>query len=86
MTNTNTTRLALLIEARELSRTGKGRVIREAAGLSQGDVARAAGVAPATVSRWESRERKPTGEAAIRWTRVLRLVGQPRRAKEQSTT
>jgi DNA-binding XRE family transcriptional regulator len=66
--------LRLLIEARSAARTGSGADVRCAAGLSQGELARAAGINPATVSRWESQERQPTGPAAIRYARVLRLL------------
>jgi DNA-binding transcriptional regulator YiaG len=69
-----TTDLELLIEARRAARTGSGVALREVAGLSQGELARAAGINPATLSRWESRERKPTGPAAIRYARVLRVL------------
>ena len=64
----------LLVEARRAAETGQARELREAAGLSQGEIARAAFVSPATVSRWEARVRRPTGEPAVRWARVLRLV------------
>lgn len=68
----NAPTLQLLIEARSAARTGSGADVRRAAGLSQGELARFAGINPATVSRWESRERQPTGPAAIRYARVLR--------------
>jgi DNA-binding transcriptional regulator YiaG len=64
----------LLVEARRAAEDGRARALREAAGLSQGEVARAASVSPATVSRWEGRLRKPSGDAAIRWARILRLI------------
>jgi DNA-binding transcriptional regulator YiaG len=68
------TTLELLVEARSAARTGDGAKLRAAAGLSQGELARAAAINPATLSRWESRERRPTGPAAIRYARVLRVL------------
>lgn len=69
-----TTTLELLVEARAAVNTGSGIKLRRAAGLSQGELARAARINPATLSRWESRERRPTGLAAIRYARVLRVL------------
>ncbi len=66
--------ITLLVEARRAAETGDARVIREGARLTQGDVARASLVSPAAISRWESGARRPTGAAAIRWARVLRLI------------
>jgi DNA-binding transcriptional regulator YiaG len=66
--------LELLIEARRAVSSGSGVELRRAAGLSQGELARAAGINPATLSRWESRERKPSGPAAIRYAHVLRML------------
>ncbi len=71
---TTSTNLSLLIEAREAARTGKGASIREAAGLSRGELARAAGLHEATVGRYESGARVPRGDAAIRYARLLRRL------------
>jgi DNA-binding transcriptional regulator YiaG len=46
--------LRLLVEARVAAHTGVGAKIRVPARLSQGELARAAGVNPAMLSRWES--------------------------------
>jgi DNA-binding transcriptional regulator YiaG len=70
------TTLKLLIEARAAARTGSGVEIRQHAGLSQGELARAAGINPGTLSRWENRERQPTGAAAVRYARVLRVLAE----------
>ena len=69
-----TTNLKLLVEARAATRTGSAARLRRSAGLSQSEIARAASVNPATVYRWESGERQPTGAAAIRYARVLRVL------------
>jgi DNA-binding transcriptional regulator YiaG len=71
MTNAH---LALLVAAREAVTNGRGVAIRRAAGLSQGELARAAGVSAASVSRWEAGVRLPTGEAALKYARILRVL------------
>jgi DNA-binding transcriptional regulator YiaG len=45
--------------------------MRSRGDLSQSEVARAIGVSPATIWRWESGDRRPQGEAAVRWVRFL---------------
>jgi DNA-binding transcriptional regulator YiaG len=60
-----------LAEARRLA-TGGGRLIREGADLSLGDVARACGVHASTIMRWERGDVRPTGEAALRYAELLR--------------
>jgi DNA-binding XRE family transcriptional regulator len=61
-----------LLEARDAARTGRGRRLREACGLSQCEVARLVGVRPSTINRWEADQRVPHGEVAERWALVLR--------------
>jgi DNA-binding XRE family transcriptional regulator len=46
-------------------------MIREAAGLSNAELARAIDVDPSTCFRWESGERIPTGPYAIRYAVFL---------------
>lgn len=58
--------------ARRLAANGTARQIRLAAGLSLYDVARDVGVRAGTVSRWETAQRVPRGEAAVRWAELLR--------------
>jgi DNA-binding transcriptional regulator YiaG len=57
---------------RRVARSGSARVIREAAGLSASEIARAIEVSPAAVSRWERGQRVPREEAAERWADLLR--------------
>jgi transcriptional regulator with XRE-family HTH domain len=72
----STAEVILLSKARELAASGEAARIRKRSRLHQTDVARAAGVLPSTVSRWEAGERVPHGKAAVRWARVLeRLEG-----------
>ena len=49
----------------------RGRVIREASGLSLRDMAAEIGVNPATLARWERGKFLPRRSAAIRWARLL---------------
>lgn len=60
-----------LARVRLLTDAGQARRIRELARLSQSDIARAAGVTPACISRWESGDRTPTGEGAAKYLQVL---------------
>ena len=50
---------------RSLVQTGRLGERREAVGLSQGDLARAIGVNPSTVSRWEIGARRPRPRHAV---------------------
>lgn len=71
----STQKLALLVvEAREASHSGRGATVRTAAGLSRGELARAIGVNQSSISRWESGKRRPSGDAAIRYARMLRVL------------
>jgi DNA-binding transcriptional regulator YiaG len=60
-----------LARVRRLLRSGQAQLIRREADVSQGDVARALGVAPATVSRWEAGTRIPRGQIARNYGRLL---------------
>jgi DNA-binding transcriptional regulator YiaG len=51
--------------------SGEARQIREAAHLSQSELARSVGVDNTTLCRWESGERFPRGEAALRYAALL---------------
>jgi len=64
--------LLLLSEARQLAASGRGRQIRESAGVSQSELAAAIGVTIAGISKWESGQRRPTGPGAIRYAQLLR--------------
>jgi transcriptional regulator with XRE-family HTH domain len=64
--------LIALAEVRRATKTGRARAIREAAALSQTEIARSVGVAQATVSLWESGRRTPRGKPAERYALILR--------------
>ena len=61
-----------LLEAREASASGRARRLRVAAGLSQAEVARMAGISQSAVHRLELGLRRPHGEVAERWARAMR--------------
>lgn len=60
-----------LYAAKRYAETGAGRQIREAAGVTMAEVASAVGTTESTISRWESNERKPRGDAGARWAELL---------------
>jgi transcriptional regulator with XRE-family HTH domain len=51
--------------------SGEAKRLREAAGLSIGEVARACGVDQSTVWRWERGSRKPRGARALRYAELI---------------
>lgn len=69
----------LLVEARTYASTGQAVAIRQAAGLSQGEIARAIGTTRSSISRWEAKLRRPSGPPAIAWARLLRELAKRER-------
>jgi DNA-binding transcriptional regulator YiaG len=69
-----TNALTLLSEVRSAVQSGEAVKLREAAMLTQGELARAIGVSAAAVCRWESGRRRPSGDAALRYGRMLRVL------------
>jgi len=65
------TNAVALARVRALAANGSAEVIRKAAYLTRGDFAREVGVDPGTVRRWELKISPPSGEAAIRYLRLL---------------
>jgi transcriptional regulator with XRE-family HTH domain len=63
--------VARLARARSLAETGRGRRIREAAGLSYRELADAVGVNGSTILRWETGTCRPRADAALRWAATL---------------
>lgn len=61
-----------LAEARVRASNGDLAAIRQRVKLSQDAIGRAVGVSRVTVCRWESGERSPSGEAAVRLAKLLR--------------
>jgi DNA-binding transcriptional regulator YiaG len=68
-------RTLAIAKARQLSNSGTGRLLREAAGLNRYELARAIGVDPSTIFRWESGERRPRGDWALRYVNFLEKLG-----------
>ena len=63
--------LVLLGIARRRAADGTGRRIRTTAQLSMRLIADAIQVSEGTICRWEKGERRPSGDAAVRWARLL---------------
>lgn len=63
--------LGLIATARRLAADGTARRIRETARLSEAEIGHVIGVAPSTISRWETGRRVPRGPAALRWAEIL---------------
>lgn len=57
--------------ARRLPSPAAARAIRLAAGVSQRQVGEVLGVDRVTVARWESAERRPRGDLAVRYGELL---------------
>jgi DNA-binding XRE family transcriptional regulator len=62
------------VRDRALVRSGRGRGIREGAGLTRSEVAKELGVDESTVWRWEGGHRLPRGVIATRYARLLRSL------------
>lgn len=60
-----------LSRVRKRLRIGQAERIRTAAGLSLAEIAEPVGVSAATVHRWETGQRTPHGDAAVRYGRLL---------------
>jgi transcriptional regulator with XRE-family HTH domain len=61
----------LLAKTRLMVREGRAQGVRQAAGLSQGEIGQVVGVTAAAVSRWERGNRLPRSEAGLRYARLL---------------
>jgi DNA-binding transcriptional regulator YiaG len=72
-------RILQLKQARDWARNGRAREIREHADLSPADVASVVGVATSTVWRWETGQRRPYGDAAVRYAAFLDHLDEMRR-------
>jgi len=76
-----TNKLHALDETRLVARaimaleSGEAVRLRRQLGLSQALVAGAVGCEPATVCRWESQVRRPRGQLAVRYGRLLAELG-----------
>jgi len=67
-----TTLVDTVAERRRLAlQPAVARAVREAAGVSQQDVAAELGVHRVTIGRWESGRRRPTGEQLRRYAHLI---------------
>jgi transcriptional regulator with XRE-family HTH domain len=67
-------RLQALVAMRRDLASGRARELRERAGLTQRELARLLDVTPATISRWESGDRRPTGTQAENYALLLQAL------------
>lgn len=72
MSENGTDALLDLSFAREMGGSGMARALREAKRASLRDFATPVGCAPSTILRWERGDLRPTGQAGIRYARLLR--------------
>lgn len=64
-------RMFLLGMAARYAEDGSGRAIRVAARVPMSEMAKLADVKVPTMSRWENGNRRPRGDAAVRWAALL---------------
>ena len=76
---TTTADTVKLTKIRVLAGTGAARSIRKGAGLSLSEVAKPVDVSPTTIFRWETGERTPRGEPALRYLELLEGLMGPRK-------
>ena len=76
------------MESRYLAHEGRGRQLREQAGLSLREAARILDVTPSTLSRWERGARPQRGDAPYRYgelvQRLRKILGELESASEVS--
>ena len=58
-----------------LAASGQGKLLREWAGVSIGEVATATGAPGLSVHRWETGQEMPSGAAGADWARVVTRLG-----------
>jgi DNA-binding transcriptional regulator YiaG len=63
-----------IVEARDMARSGAGRRIRIAAGVSHREVARVIGASASSVYRWETGDRVPRSPAGLRWAAEMKRL------------
>jgi DNA-binding transcriptional regulator YiaG len=59
------------VRVRALVKSGSAKALRESRGLGVSEIARAAGVSPRSLYRWERHLAMPHGPAALRYLQVL---------------
>ena len=66
--------LELIVEGRSRASSGRGKELRELAGLKQTELARLVGCSAAAINRWEAGLRTPGGDLAVAYAKALRRV------------
>ncbi len=77
--------LVKLANARDHATSGAGRLVRLSAGISLREFAGTLGVDASTLLRWERGERKPTGDAAVRWADELTRLAERKQPRPRSS-
>jgi DNA-binding transcriptional regulator YiaG len=75
MRRSKLTEEVLVALARDALRTGEAQLLRQEAGLTDGDIAAIVNVARPTVWRWFAGQRVPQGSAALRLAQLLVRLG-----------
>lgn len=68
------TSLSELVNIRSDCQSGETRQRRRCAHLSQAELARALGVSPSTIARWEAGTRVPRADLALRYAKLLASI------------
>lgn len=66
--------LRSIAEVRRLVRQRRVHEIREAAGVTQADVAEVVGCTPSAIAQYEAGSRVPSGEQALRYAAALNVL------------
>jgi transcriptional regulator with XRE-family HTH domain len=66
-----------------LGPTGRGRRLRQAAGLSVRELAKLLGIDAATLTRWETGQNRPRGEGGVRWVATCQVIEEELARQEQ---
>lgn len=64
----------LLAELNRMIASGEARAIRKASGLSGAVVGRSVGVHTSVVLRWETGDRRPCGDGAMEYLKLMRRL------------
>ena len=65
-----------LAELRRQMVDGSAKRLRQASGLGLTELGQVANIDTSTIWRWENGKQRPSGVAALRYARVLRLLSQ----------
>jgi DNA-binding transcriptional regulator YiaG len=63
--------ILLLARIRAQAADGTARAVRQSARLSLSEVAKHCGAVTTTISRWETGQRRPRGDAGLKYARLI---------------